>query len=491
MNFFIYNILCAFFILLLCSEYAHQTQLVEVLSDALETRQSTISVAGSNTTINETTIKPVLRKKKKKRRKLKSTTVSPLSANSPVDNISGVSPTSTPVSSRRRRKKLKSPAILNTTQRQPDVVTTQKVIKRKLKKRRRRRRKKQRNNNSKVARPISSKISKDILFIQEDKKMRFEPGNLVKPMLPQPDHNNSSSRCGNLNGGCAHLCLPGDIQQCACFQGFKLGLDGKNCIDIDECLEKNGGCEAICINTVGSYKCSCPVGLRLSINLKSCEDINECRLRNGHGPCQDSCENTFGGYKCNCNRLRGTKLSTNLHTCVDIDECAIDNGGCSHTCINAFGKSFCSCPDGLQLSSDFKSCLDINECEMEEIQKSCPHGCLNLEGTYQCLEASDLQNDAAIAKTTCKPLYPPTLGYYKCSRKHAVQSYNPKGRKRVRNSVGTKCILVCPDGYKRAGKDFSIICGINGVWHGSFHAYCVLNEEVTETKTDDKQLLPN
>lgn len=34
----------------------------------------------------------------------------------------------------------------------------------------------------------------------------------------------------------------------------------------------------------------------------------------------------------------------------------LDNGGCSHICINTFGRSFCSCPEGMELSGDFKTC---------------------------------------------------------------------------------------------------------------------------------------
>lgn len=69
-------------------------------------------------------------------------------------------------------------------------------------------------------------------------------------------------------------------------------------------------------------------------------DINECLLRNGHGPCQDTCINFWGGYNCSCDRLPGTKLSDNKHGCEDLDECLINNAGCSHTCLNTFGKIF-------------------------------------------------------------------------------------------------------------------------------------------------------
>ena len=33
--------------------------------------------------------------------------------------------------------------------------------------------------------------------------------------------------------------------------------------DIDECADKNGGCEQICNNTPGSFQCSCSAGFTL------------------------------------------------------------------------------------------------------------------------------------------------------------------------------------------------------------------------------------
>lgn len=110
------------------------------------------------------------------------------------------------------------------------------------------------------------------------------------------------------------------------------------------------------MNTLGSYQCGCPQGFRIAYDMKSCFDVNECLLRNGHGPCQDTCRNTLGSYNCNCENLNGTILGKDGHSCEDLDECLINNGGCSHECINAFGKVFCNCPLGWELSNDWKSC---------------------------------------------------------------------------------------------------------------------------------------
>ena len=41
--------------------------------------------------------------------------------------------------------------------------------------------------------------------------------------------------------------------------------------DVNECEDENGGCEAQCINTEGSYECRCPSGFRLGENRHECE----------------------------------------------------------------------------------------------------------------------------------------------------------------------------------------------------------------------------
>lgn len=40
--------------------------------------------------------------------------------------------------------------------------------------------------------------------------------------------------------------------------------------DTDECLFNNGGCQHICVNTVGSYECRCNDGFFLSDNQHTC-----------------------------------------------------------------------------------------------------------------------------------------------------------------------------------------------------------------------------
>lgn len=45
---------------------------------------------------------------------------------------------------------------------------------------------------------------------------------------------------------------------------------------MNECEETNGGCEALCCNTIGSFYCKCPAGQELKEDGKTCQ--GESRL---------------------------------------------------------------------------------------------------------------------------------------------------------------------------------------------------------------------
>ncbi|KAL1265047.1 hypothetical protein QQF64_003074, partial [Cirrhinus molitorella] len=67
------------------------------------------------------------------------------------------------------------------------------------------------------------------------------------------------------NGG---QCREGSAQLCHCSAGFS----GPSCqYDVNECEETNGGCEALCCNTIGSFYCKCPAGQELKEDGKTCQ----------------------------------------------------------------------------------------------------------------------------------------------------------------------------------------------------------------------------
>ncbi|KAL9701969.1 hypothetical protein quinque_005410 [Culex quinquefasciatus] len=125
---------------------------------------------------------------------------------------------------------------------------------------------------------------------------------------------------------------------------------------INECEHNNGGCEQICTNQQGSFECNCQYGLQIDVlDGRSCIDVNECLLRNGHGPCQDTCINLWASYNCSCQGLPGTRLAVDGHSCED-DAGECPKAGCSHQCLSTMGRPFCLCPVGLHLGDDWKTC---------------------------------------------------------------------------------------------------------------------------------------
>ncbi|KAF6200466.1 hypothetical protein GE061_004909 [Apolygus lucorum] len=123
------------------------------------------------------------------------------------------------------------------------------------------------------------------------------------------------------------------------------------------CTINNGGCEGLCVQTKTSSYCHCPDGFRLDSSGRKCLDLNECLSRNGHGRCQGECVNEWGSFKCGCDSIPGTLLDVDGVTCVPVDHCV--DTDCSHICINTRSGAFCSCPEGYTLDNDWKTCKEV------------------------------------------------------------------------------------------------------------------------------------
>ena len=209
---------------------------------------------------------------------------------------------------------------------------------------------------------------------------------------------------------CVHGCnTHGDEAFCECNKGFTLDIDGRSCnadigaelrqvdcgqgfrendigdcIDIDECLNKNVcNINENCENNHGSFSCklkTCEDGYKLNSRSGLCEDIDECLTET----CERNfkCYNTPGSYSCECYYgLR--KHPVKSHICDDIDECKEYPEICDQKCFNTWASYRCSCNYGFKLSSDNRTCLDINECE-RNIKDLCPGTCLNTVGSFKC-----------------------------------------------------------------------------------------------------------
>ena len=97
--------------------------------------------------------------------------------------------------------------------------------------------------------------------------------------------------------------------ECYCSAGFVSGAGGDTCVDVDEC--SSSPCEHNCTNTMGSYWCSClenfvleeeghmcecESGYNITADRSECVDVDECVYENGG--CDSICVNTAGGYTC-------------------------------------------------------------------------------------------------------------------------------------------------------------------------------------------------
>lgn len=126
------------------------------------------------------------------------------------------------------------------------------------------------------------------------------------------------NECSQKNGGCNQICYnkPGSFH-CACYSGYELSQDSRSCQDIDECADADACGEARCRNLPGSYSCLCDEGYAFSSQEKVCRDVDECT----EGRCEQACVNSPGTYTCHCNGRGGLKLSRDMNTCEDILPC--------------------------------------------------------------------------------------------------------------------------------------------------------------------------
>ncbi|XP_023563372.1 signal peptide, CUB and EGF-like domain-containing protein 2 isoform X2 [Octodon degus] len=143
-----------------------------------------------------------------------------------------------------------------------------------------------------------------------------------------------------------------------------LAHDGHNCLDVDECLENNGGCQHTCVNAMGSYECRCKEGFFLSDNQHTCihrsEEGLSC-MNKDHG-CSHICkEAPRGSAACECRP--GFELAKNQRDCILT--CNHGNGGCQHSCEDTAEGPECSCHAQYKLHTDGRSCLEREDTGLE------------------------------------------------------------------------------------------------------------------------------
>ena len=208
-----------------------------------------------------------------------------------------------------------------------------------------------------------------------------------------------SNVCYNINTKTHGVCTEGYFEPptCTCEDGWTMADDRSCNMDIDECTTDpsacNGGNNAQCINSEGSYFCQCNEGYSISSDdADICIDIDECSTDPSacNGGLHAECINNDGSYFCQCEEGFAA-TADDSDVCIDIDECSSDpsacNGGNNAECINEEGSYFCQCNDGYSASADDTDvCIDIDECS-DASTNDCDTltaDCINHDGGYHC-----------------------------------------------------------------------------------------------------------
>ncbi|CAB3997033.1 fibulin-1 isoform X1, partial [Paramuricea clavata] len=269
--------------------------------------------------------------------------------------------------------------------------------------------------------------------------------------------------CSNLR--CSQSCvLLSGVPTCVCRSGFQINRNGRTCDDVNECAS-SGACDQnkICKNTYGSHECTeesttatrtltCGGGLEVDSSGKQCRDINECL----QSPCQagEECINSRGSYRCNprcpstyvfrngrCQRACRLGSQWNGNRCVDENECRRP-GICqsNQRCVNTIGSYRCVSAPVRRCNRGFErvgqNCVDIDECERYKSRRPCrSRTCVNIPGSYRCV--AQCRQGFEMVNSVCKDVN--ECNQSPCSSNEQCQ--NIQGSYRCR----------CRRGYKRVG----------------------------------------
>uniref|UniRef100_A0A4W5PBD3 Nidogen 2 n=1 Tax=Hucho hucho TaxID=62062 RepID=A0A4W5PBD3_9TELE len=157
-----------------------------------------------------------------------------------------------------------------------------------------------------------------VMYVKEENILRYAITNKISPVGVEPSEPAQVNPCYSGTHDCdtTAQCLPGEGQQyqCQCATGYR--GDGRNCYDVDECVEGLGLCGAYahCVNLPGSHRCQCQSGYEFGFDGRTCivasslltlrlyaccaTDLDECRSQPCHP--QATCSNTLGSFQCQC-----------------------------------------------------------------------------------------------------------------------------------------------------------------------------------------------
>ena len=238
--------------------------------------------------------------------------------------------------------------------------------------------------------------------------------------------------CTNLAGSFTCTCGAGakdvGVAACACAGGFAFD-SGRNCVDIDECVDDPCASGFDCVNTAPGYGCECPFGTIETDGLccppgaeagtgecgcttgyayidgQGCVDVNECNKPAACGS-GASCTNTSGDYLCACSG--GAQLQPNGScacplgqslsggVCVPSTTCVSTPCATSATCSDSPAGAVCTCPGGTTVPHGTDcgcppgnklvsgACVDVDECAATTAPCHATALCTNSLGSFSC-----------------------------------------------------------------------------------------------------------
>ena len=272
---------------------------------------------------------------------------------------------------------------------------------------------------------VDAQLLSDVTVMQE-----------VDGAVTPPDTTCEESGCDDVENG-GNECVD-DACVLSCNDGY-LDENGA-CVDLDECLTDNGGCDAnaLCENVDGRRNCVCKPGFEG--NGEVCAVIDQC----DDAPCANggTCADGLESYTCICAPgFEGSNCETNINDCT-AELCA--NGG---TCIDGLNGYTCDCPPGFEGA---RCETNLNDCDDTLCAEGsrCVDGvdgyvCACLDGRYgdECAE-SQCGDGVAVLAEECDD--GDTLSGNGCDEDCLVEW----GFYCDLDALPSRCFSVCGDGFK-------------------------------------------
>uniref|UniRef100_A0A8C7RYN4 Nidogen 2 n=1 Tax=Oncorhynchus mykiss TaxID=8022 RepID=A0A8C7RYN4_ONCMY len=197
-----------------------------------------------------------------------------------------------------------------------------------------------------------------VMYVKDENILRYAITNKISPVGGQFKFKVNPCYSGTHDCDTTAQCLPGEGQQyqCQCATGY-MG-DGRNCYDVDECVEGLSlcGAHAQCVNLPGSHRCQCQSGYKFGFDGRTCIDVDECVEGIGLCGANAHCVNLPGSHRCQCQS--GYEFDIDGRTCIDLDECRSQPCHPQATCSNTLGSFQCQCQYDFQ--GDGFQCVPSN-----------------------------------------------------------------------------------------------------------------------------------